>query len=221
MKIIISEDQLGKVIKSELGEDYPESWNIEEFKKLRSFNARIQYCQKHLKRIASGSSRIVYMVDDTKVLKLAKNQKGLAQNEVEIKASKDYMWDGLVAEIYDYDENSLWVEMSLARKVTEKIFQKVTGVSFKDYCDALNYHYTEISPNRNIRRSKPDNMDEMWENEFVYHMLDIMVNYDLPPGDLCRLNSFGLIEKDGEEQIVMIDYGLNNEVYDTYYGFKR
>ena len=217
MKIIISEDQLGKVIKSELGEDYPESWNIEEFKKLNSFNSRIQYCQKHLKRISSGSSRIVYMVDDTKVLKIARNKKGIAQNEVEINMSTDYMWDGIIAEIYDYDENGLWVEMALARKVTEKNFKEITGVSFKDYCNAMFYRHSEMGRNKAFGFAKPSNMDEMWENEFVFSMMDIMSNYDLPPGDLCKLNSFGIIKKDGEDQIVMIDYGLNNKVYDSYY----
>lgn len=217
MKIIISEDQLGKVIKSELGEDYPESWNIEEFKKLNSFNSRIQYCQKHLKRISSGSSRIVYMVDDTKVLKIAKNKKGIAQNEVEINMSTDYMWDGIIAEIYDYDENGLWVEMALARKVTEKNFKEITGVSFKDYSNAMFYRHSEMGRNKAFGFAKPSNMDEMWENEFVFSMMDIMSNYDLPPDDLCKLNSFGIIKKDGEDQIVMIDYGLNNKVYDSYY----
>ena len=217
MKIIISEDQLGKVIKSELGEDYPESWNIEEFKKLNSFNSRIQYCQNHLKRISSGSSRIVYMVDDTKVLKIAKNKKGIAQNEVEINMSTDYMWDGIIAEIYDYDENGLWVEMALARKVTEKNFKEITGVSFKDYCNAMFYRHSEMGHNKSFGFAKPSNMDEMWDNEFVFLMMDIMSNYDLPPGDLCKLNSFGIIKKDGEDQIVMIDYGLNNKVYDSYY----
>ena len=64
-----------------MDEAYPTSFNIEEFKQLKSFNQRIQYCEQHLQRISSGSSRIVYKIDDEKVLKLAKNKKGLAQNE--------------------------------------------------------------------------------------------------------------------------------------------
>ena len=157
------------------------------------------------------------MVDDTKVLKIARNKKGIAQNEVEINMSTDYMWDGMIAEIYDYDENGLWVEMALARKVTEKNFKEITGVSFKDYCSAMYYRYNDMGHNRILKYSKPSNMDEMWDNEFVFSMMDIMSNYDLPPGDLCKLNSFGIIKKDGEDQIVMIDYGLNNKVYDSYY----
>ena len=66
-----------------MGEDYPSSWNIEEFKSLRSFAERKRYCDANLQKIASGSGRIVYKVDNQKVLKLAKNKKGVAQNEIE------------------------------------------------------------------------------------------------------------------------------------------
>ena len=79
----LSESLVYEVIESYLEEDYPSNFNLEEFSKLTSFNKRIQYCQERLKRISSGSSRIVYMVDDTKVLKIARNQKGLGQNEIE------------------------------------------------------------------------------------------------------------------------------------------
>ena len=45
-------------------EDYPASFSMEEFKKLTSFAKRIAYCEEHLQRISSGSSRIVYKIDD-------------------------------------------------------------------------------------------------------------------------------------------------------------
>jgi len=200
-----------------VGEDYPSSWNIEEFKKLNSFAKRVEYCNTHLKRISSGSSRIVYMVDNEKVLKLAKNKKGLAQNEVEIEYSGYYDIEDIVAKVFESDENSLWVEMELAKKVTPNIFKSVVGVSFEDYAAAMHYHYhTNIKPSR-YSPKKPENMDELWENEFTYSMLDFMANYDIPVGDLGRLSTYGLVKRDGHDTIVMIDYGLTHDVYGTYY----
>ena len=200
-----------------MGEDYPSSWNIEEFKKLNSFAKRVEYCNAHLKRISSGSSRIVYMVDNEKVLKLAKNKKGLAQNEVEIEYSGYYDIENIVAKVFESDENNLWVEMELAKKVTPNIFKNVVGVSFEDYAAAMHYHYhTNIKPSR-YSPKKPENMDELWENEFIYSMLDFMANYDIPVGDLGRLSTYGLVKRDGHDTIVMIDYGLTNDVYGTYY----
>jgi hypothetical protein len=60
-------------------------------------------------------------------------------------------------------------------------------------------------------------MDEMWENEFTYRMLSFMGDYDIPVGDLARLSTYGLVKRDGQDAIVMIDYGLTHDVYGTYY----
>jgi hypothetical protein len=215
----ILEDILASGAQKELEEDYPTNWDVEEFKKLTSFSQRVQYCQDRLQRISSGSARIVYKIDDTKVLKLAKNKKGLAQNQTEIDFSNDYMWDGIVAEIIESDENALWVEMELARKVTPKIFQEVTGVEFDNFCDAIRYydHQHNGGSTRSLSYPKPDNYDDLWENEFCYEMLNIIGSYDLPVGDLCRLSTYGVVNREDNRAIVMIDYGLTKSVYDSYY----
>ena len=77
-KIIVTESQYMKII-DEMA--YPVSFNMAEFKTLTTFSERIRYCQTRLQRISSGSARIVYKIDNEKVLKLAKNRKGIAQNE--------------------------------------------------------------------------------------------------------------------------------------------
>lgn len=51
-------------------EDYPSQFNHEEFAKLRSFAERVRYCDANLQKLAAGSARIVYKVDDNMVLKL-------------------------------------------------------------------------------------------------------------------------------------------------------
>ena len=218
MKIRITESQYNNFIERSLEEEYPVNWSVDDFKKLRSFNARIKYCEKNLIRISSGSSRIVYKIDDTKVLKLAKNRKGIAQNEVEISYSNDYYLKNIIAEVIEYDENDLWVEMELARKVTPVFFKNIVGVSFDEYCNVMRYQHSETFGRRSyISHSKPENMDEMWENEFVSNMIDAMINYEMPVGDLCKLSTYGLVKRDGYEKIVLIDYGLTNNVYDSYY----
>lgn len=219
MKIIITESQYN-LIKTEMGEDYPSSWNIEVFKNLKSFAKRVSYCNQHLQRISSGSSRIVYKIDDEKVLKLAKNRKGLAQNEQEISVGNDYYLDDLVATVFESDPQNLWVEMELARKVTPKIFADIVNVNFDEYCQALRYYHREVTGNRGpISRydMKPENMDELWENEFVSRMLDYIGNYAPPVGDLCAPSTYGVVKRNGKEQIVMVDFGLNQEVYDSHY----
>lgn len=204
------------LIENYLEEDYPSTWNIEEFKNLKSFNQRIKYCEEHLTRISSGSSRIVYKIDEVKVLKLAKNKKGISQNEVEIEYSNDYMWDSVVAQVFDYDENYLWLEMELARKLTTSAFKNITGFSFFDYSDALQYTYNTAFTR--FKRYKPIDYDEMFEEEFIGDIFSLIGNYEnIVVGDLKRTSSYGLVNRNGVDQIVMIDYGLTRDVYDSYY----
>lgn len=207
-----------------MGEDYPLTWNIEVFKNLKSFAKRVAYCNQHLQRISSGSSRIVYKIDEEKVLKLAKNRKGLAQNEVEISAGNDYYLDDLVATVFESDPRNLWVEMELASKVSKQIFERIVNVDFDEYCQALRYYHSEVTGYRGPRGpydEKPENMDALWENEFVSRMLDYIGNYSPPVGDLCALSTYGVVQRNGKEQIVMVDFGLNQNVYDSYYNKKR
>lgn len=218
----LTENLTNKLIESYLEEDYPINFDLTEFSKLTSFNKRIQYCQERLKRISSGSSRIVYMVDDTKVLKIARNKKGLAQNEVEATNSNYHDIKDITARVFAYDNNDLWIEMELARKVTLQIFKQVTGFSFEDYCTALNNYSVDVNPqkNRNIRKKPLEQniVDAMWEDEFVYDIFTFIGGYDLPVGDLCKLNSYGLVKRNGVDTIVMIDYGITSDVWDEYYG---
>ena len=203
-----------------LDEEYPSSFSMEEFKTLTSFNKRIKYCENNLKRISSGSARIVYAIDNEKVLKLAKNKKGLAQNEVEIGYGQYHDLTNVVAKIFDYETNNLWVEMELARKVRVADFKQIIGFDFKTYSIAITNYGNNTNQQKNkMKYPKLDSeiTEAMWENEFIYSIFSFIGNYDLPIGDLTRLNSYGIVKRDGEDIIVIIDYGLTHDVYGSYY----
>ena len=218
----LSESLTHKLIETYLEEDYPTNFDLGEFSKLTSFNKRREYCKDRLKRIAAGSSRIVYLVDDTKVLKLAFNKKGLAQNDIEATHSNYHDMKDITAQVFAHDENNLWIEMELAKKVTPQIFERVVGFSFKDYCIALNNYALDVNPQRyRFLRKEPmtqEIIDAMWENEFIYDMFTFMGGYDAPVGDLMKMDSYGLVNRNGKDTIVMIDYGITNDVWDEYYG---
>ena len=218
MKVIITESQFINLIQRDIDEDYPLSWNIEEFKNLKSFNKRIKYCEQNLQRISSGTSRIVYKIDETKVLKLAKNEKGIAQNKTEINFSEDYLWDMVVAKLFDYDEDGLWVEMELARKVTTSIWNNIVGIPIDIFRDGTRFMEQQKGSLKTLYRLKePERMEELYENDFTSTILDLIANYDVGSGDFGKLSTYGLVNRDGKDEIVIIDYGLTNEVYDSYY----
>ncbi len=205
------------IVESLLDEDYPSNFNMEHFKTLRSFNQRIQYCEQNLQRISSGSSRIVYKVDNEKVLKLAKNTKGIAQCEVEIQYGGYYDLDDVVAKIFDSDEKNLWVEMELAKRLTVGDFKRIVGFNFKDFQTAVGNHGLDVNGKGFKRQIDPQIVEQMWENPWTYEIFNFIGNYGVPVGDLQRLNSYGVVQRDGKPHIVIIDYGLTSNVYDSYY----
>lgn len=218
---------INKIIKEEvesfLEEDYPQSFDMETFKSLTSFQQRIKYCEQHLQRMASGSARTVFNIDNEKVLKLAKNRKGIAQNEVEINSSDDYLIDDILADVFDYDEeNYLWLEMEYCKKLSKGRFKQITGLDFGIYTQILDYvFYFEVNPQLGMmyyNNVKDPGVEHYVEtNEYAATMVDYLRNYKPPHGDLKRISSYGE-NKDGN--VVLIDYGLNDYVAKTHYGKK-
>lgn len=214
-KKLISENEI-------IDEEYPLSWSIEEFKKLRNFNQRIKYCETHLKRISSGSGRIAYKIDEEKVLKLAKNEKGISQNQAEIQQSDDYYLQPILANVFEYEENGLWVEMELARKLTAGDFKRLIGFNFKDYAELLHNHGVEANLGRGFKYSIDKELsDAMWNNDFISSILDYIGSWGVPSGDLERLNTYGIVKRDGKNTIVIVDYGLTEEVFNKHYNKRK
>lgn len=219
IKTRLSEELTFDLIEQMIGEDYPSTFDKNEFKALNSFKKRIDYCNKHLKRISSGSSRVVYMIDNEKVLKLAKNQKGLAQNEVEIQYGNEGYLEDIVAKVYDYDENNLWLEMQLAKKLTKSKFKQITGFNFDDFATAVHNYGIDSGNAARYAKMPIDSkiVESMWEDEFVYGIFDFIGNYGVPAGDLTRLSSYGVVTENGVDRVVIIDYGLSHDVYQSFY----
>lgn len=196
---------------------YPASWNLETFKSLHSFKARIDYCKEHLEPISSGSSRWVFKVDDDKVLKIAKNTKGIAQNKAEIDM-KDEIFAQILAPIYDCDDESyLWLEMALARKCNKKEFEAITHIPFDLFCSGLRNTY-EGNRTYFYSREDLDKFNDLINNdpeasEFWSDVQDYVGNYDIPTGDLTSLRNWGIV--DGN--VVIIDYGFTKDVATQYY----
>jgi len=198
---------------------YPKSFNMEEFKSLSSFKKRLDYANMHLPRkLGSGSARTVFQIDDEKVLKVAKNKKGFAQNEVE----EDFYLQGfdIIAKVYDFDqENHSYLEMELAKKITKKRFKDLVGLSLKEVSDYL--HNLKVMYNTK-GKTKYDRVvevpDDIEENPFIQELRDIVLSYEIPlPGDLARESSYGEVMRDGKPTIVIVDFGLTSGVYDDFY----
>lgn len=210
---------IDKVVKSYLNEAMDDSFNLDELSGINSYNGRVRYCNEHLGfPIGNGSSRMVFQIDDEKCLKLAKNRKGIAQNEVEYdKYAESY---GVTPNLYNCADDYSWIisEYVLPAKVQD--FKECLGIDFQTFQQFVIKCYNCYAKNGYSRQSAID--DEYFEelldnNEWLHDLYYYMTDYQLPYGDIIRKANLGMVMRDSEPQIVILDTGLNNDVHKQYY----
>lgn len=203
---------------------YPVSFSFEEFNKINSYNGKLKYANERLKKISSGSARVVYMVDDEKVLKIAKNKKGLGQNSIESDWGLQRMSD-IVAKIFNTNDDHFWVEMELAKKITPNRFKQLSGMSVNEVQDILRVMETlnNVSKRKYLNREQVNQLqnefDEKVNNsEFLTSLMDMIINFGMKyPGDFGRVNSYGEVFRDGTPTLVLVDFGLTESVWEDFY----
>ena len=58
-------------------------FDFEKFDELESFDEKIKYADDELLLIGTGNTRFVYALDDSRVLKVARNEEGIFSNNIE------------------------------------------------------------------------------------------------------------------------------------------
>ncbi len=195
---------------------------LDSFEEIKSFAGKINAANQNLQRIGSGSGRAVYDIDGTKVLKVAKNQKGVAQNEVEASIGHYAENEHILTKVFESANDDTWLVAEKAKKVGEKRIKELTGIpSLSDLNMYLKNHDAESHGQRRIFGIDDEIKEQLDENEFIQELLYFAANYSQHTGDWSRPSSYGEVLRDGQPTIVLTDYGLNDEVYGTYYDWQR
>jgi hypothetical protein len=176
--------------------------------KLETYQARKQYAENNLKHLSSGSSRIVYLSPDKTILKMAKNDKGIAQNKAE---SNPDMKSKFLNETIKHAPNYAWMETHYLDKISKPEFEDMTDLKFDDFGESISYALKNVSENTELK--KPPNFEKVEKSEIYKELKRIGEKFKLMPGDLARISSWGT--KDGRP--VLIDAGLTADVFADYY----
>lgn len=215
-----------KIVESIMKEmAYPSSFDLQYFSTIPTFKDRIQYCKDRLKLLGNGSSRIVFQVDNKKVLKIAKNKKGLAQNYKEEDWGRN-KYD-CFAKIYKADiENNTWIEMELAYKITFKDFVRYFGFGPSFLKNILEYIYN-IYMNKNNNVPYKEQVEEYLKNN-IYNeknkemtsLYRYMLDYQPDMAtiqDWSRSKNWGAVNRNSQNVLVIIDDGFDEDIYNNYY----
>ena len=203
----------------------PSDWDSSKFNTSNSFESIVDYALERSKKIGTGSSRIAFEVEyegRPTILKIAKNKKGLAQNEVESKMLSDGYIEKmeLTIPLIDYDTTNiqpLWIHTEKANKVTEKklckllhcdsLFQLIQIVKSKYKHSSLYAHYYNELKEINTEEEL-DDLEELIDN-----LYSLSKDFNIALGDFEKTDSWGLYKG----KPVIIDIGLSMEVYDLHY----
>lgn len=218
--VIITESQMERLF--EAADDF---FSLEELDAIPSFAGRLKYCREHLgSPVGKGSSKIVFQIDDDKVLKLASNKKGIAQNMEE---GNDYLKakSPVFPHVYEHSDDDKWIVSEYVLPCKDEDFVEVFGVPFNEFClyvitSAKNCYYTrEVDKLRGVSYQDFSNMLENSDN--FCNINQYIADYNPPVGDLLRIVNYGLTMRDGEPYIVILDSGLTYDIYNTFYKKQR
>jgi predicted Ser/Thr protein kinase len=206
----------------------PEDWDRNIFKS--SYRKQLTYALERAKKIGSGSSRVVFEImyeGRPTVLKIAKNPKGLAQNQKESDYGLYRMYPDITCPLIDYDEEHdepKWVHLEKANKLSKSIFKSIEGFSFDDF----GYMLRDDEQRRNGRKGKgfetnweaqvndEKEIEKIRESEIFYDVTSLLGNFDILAGDLQRLANWGIFRN----HPVIIDLGFDSSIAKSHYGFK-
>ena len=207
-------------LNEEISEYATDRFNTDEFAGL-PFTKKVQYCKERLgKPIGNGSSRMVFDAGNGKVLKLAKNSKGLAQNLVEIQNSNDCYYGYMYPEVFEADdEKGTYIIAEFAENAKKSQFKQRTGVTYDEFvhfCRGFESEYEKRSwMSVDLTQEEYDVVEQNGTLNTWYYYITDMQPYNV--GEIIALRNLGFVRRNGEYDLVIVDSGFNEEVAMKYY----
>lgn len=184
----------------------------------------IRYIEKDvgLRKLGQGSARIVFALDSKRALKMARNQRGLAQNQAELDVMTDPAAQNVFARIFSYDPSPdcKWLVSELVRPLGEEEtqeFKRLTGVPWHVFSDLV------LFDKRTWKDSLSSFVGEFskqeirsWEQGWLGSVFETLnsIKPVLIEGDLDVIGHWG---KTPDQRIVLLDYGYTESVMNRFY----
>lgn len=206
----------------------PSDWDPTMFGHDKSFKSRVEYAKQRAPKIGGGSSRVAFIIPDNgrdTVLKVAKNNKGIAQNEAEV----DILTDGYVGKmdivipLIDYDRENpqpTWLQTELAQKASEKKLCELMKcgkylfhlVSYANHLIGNKDTWALQRSKEHIETLSPEDK-EIFMN-YANQLADLVSSTPLQMGDFDRAANWGIYNG----KPVVIDLGYTDTVAKLYWG---
>jgi hypothetical protein len=207
----------------------PADWDPQQMRQgATTFKSRLQYALDRAKKLGTGSSRVATIIEyqgRPTVLKIAKNQKGLAQNSVEADILSDGYASqlGILIPLIDYDEQNRepsWIHTEMATKASEKQLcqlmkcdnlHQLINMAYAIQGRKIYGNYESFANHLRQKGKSEQDIDIM--TEYANVLADLNSSFDVELGDFGRAANWGIYNG----KPVVIDVGFNSNVMNQYY----
>lgn len=221
----------------------PPDWDKEQLNLRQTFKNRIKYAVSKAQKLGTGSSRVAFIIPyegRNTVLKVAKNLKGLAQNEAEIQVLDDWVIgkSDIVIPLIDYDKENkrpVWLQTEMANKIamrplvqmlrtpalwflTDAVMSRLALPRTPEYINTpqkIKQKYFDKSMWSSLGGTPTESGFEIFQ-EYVDKLAELKDSSDIELGDLQTAANWGQFMG----RPVVIDLGLSSEVWGKYYLLK-
>ena len=242
--IIITESQrkqLFEVISGKMRSDFFQE--LDTYASVEDYGDCFKLCRQYLgDKIGSGSSRVVFQLDDEKVLKLAMSEQGAAQNKAEINAyKKTTKYKDLFPQIFSVGHNDTYfiTEYVLPLNTLSNTPQgddymddiyNCLGVTKNSYINLMEFIECNLyrnNGNLNIEQLKQTQFEagvsvydfmntKMKENANFNLLMQYLLDNPNLVGESFKQPNMGMTERNGQPWIVILDNGWDGDVAQLY-----
>lgn len=165
-----------------------------------------RYLQRMGIKGSSGSSRVFYPISETTGIKIAKNEMGRVQNEVEASVLGDRLVPkSVVPEMFEHDQDlNNWILLERGEKFNRKEAEQIIGGSYSEFVKRLS---------RSTRNIRPNPKKKIANEELLYDFESLIANFGLE--DVHSTN-LGIFNAPTGRALKMIDVGFNDDVARQY-----
>lgn len=180
-----------------------DKFDLKRFQSLPDQRSMLAYANKFLEKLGQGSSRAAFLLSGKYVLKIALNEKGLAQNNAELDVFTNPKSQPIVAKVYRADEDNRWIISDLVRPLTDPDeFAKLTGTDWDDFAKTIKDHLSK----KGTKTIPPDGFTQTVINNAKTNKMLV--------GDIEEIGHWG---KTPDNRCVLLDYGFTEDVFSQHY----
>lgn len=167
--------------------------------------------------ISRGTSRYVFQIDDERVIKVARNDKGIAQNREEVRSCSNKL--DLFPKIFDADRGYMWIVCEYVLPADEDDFIYTMGMQWDYFIRFLNDCYNLYKRKMNIGTNEKKIEKIISKRPMLQELIKYLNSGNIPYGDLMKIENWGLAKRNGRAYLVLLDHGITEEIFNNHYRY--